>query len=398
MNEFCEKYIFGNKSFFIFGIFFALSLLFYGLIDRVVHIDDAWLGEQVYFLNQLGYVKSELWNGLLGYEKELFVYHKGFILIGALFTNMFGFSLVSLKSVSLVFYFLSFFLLLKYSLNQNFSKISILFGSLLYFSNHLLFEYGFIFRPETTLMFIGFLQFICLKNFLDTDRWKWLILGSIIAGVGVFIHLNGLIFLPAGFILLLYSRKFKQIFVFTLLSVTCALSYFYNISSYEELMVFKSQFFSDPALVQTNQSILGRFSNILNEHQRWFSHHHNISFSLLLFYSLYVSFRRFQNRNELIFLGVAIFTLSVISHGQTAKYLIYYMPFLILITMRAFDAGKNRNRVTIVLLFLFLSINLFQNHRLTKNSLNLNTYNETALETIPLGSKVAGYMAMFFDN
>ena len=89
-------------------ILFALVYAF-GLWERSPDIDDAWLGEYAYWMAEDGYCHSELMRGLTLQEERFLVHHKLFNLHGALFVKMFGYSLPTLKSVTLVYFFLFIF-------------------------------------------------------------------------------------------------------------------------------------------------------------------------------------------------------------------------------------------------------------------------------------------------
>ena len=84
------------------GLFVLASLALASLFRRSVYIDDAWLGERAWWLAREGAVRSELFRAVLDYGERMFVFHKLFALSGAAFIKLFGWSLYTLKSVSLV--------------------------------------------------------------------------------------------------------------------------------------------------------------------------------------------------------------------------------------------------------------------------------------------------------
>ncbi|MEM7510522.1 MAG: hypothetical protein AAF388_06290, partial [Bacteroidota bacterium] len=98
-----------------FRVFPAVMALCYFslIIFRDVYIDEAWLGEMALWLARKGYVHSELFRGILGYDEPLFVYHKLHIWANAIWIQLTGFSLVSMRSLNLLFAGLTFWALWK---------------------------------------------------------------------------------------------------------------------------------------------------------------------------------------------------------------------------------------------------------------------------------------------
>ncbi len=99
-----------NRFSFFSGRFASLTFLLFSLLIcvvsylwRVCHFDDPWFAEQMYFLAQEGVVRSELKRGFLDWDQKLYVFHKLHIYIGAVFIKIFGFSLWSVKSLSVVY-------------------------------------------------------------------------------------------------------------------------------------------------------------------------------------------------------------------------------------------------------------------------------------------------------
>ena len=78
----------------------AIIILVYilSLFYRASNGDEGILAEQAYWLAKIGYVKSELFTNLgFGWEYIQYHYHKLFIWLAALITNIFGFNLYLLR-------------------------------------------------------------------------------------------------------------------------------------------------------------------------------------------------------------------------------------------------------------------------------------------------------------
>ena len=107
--------IFFSKQFLIPTLFILAAIFLYSLWERSPDIDDAWIGVDAYTLAKDGYVHNDLMRGINKQEELFVVHHKLLNLHGALFIKSVGFSLYTLKSVSLVYFLLFIFLFYFYS-------------------------------------------------------------------------------------------------------------------------------------------------------------------------------------------------------------------------------------------------------------------------------------------
>ncbi|RLD48145.1 MAG: hypothetical protein DRI88_04135, partial [Bacteroidetes bacterium] len=136
--------IFKNK--FLIPVLVFLVLFFvYSLWRRVPDIDDAWIGIDAYTLAKDGYAHTELMKGINQQEDLFVVHHKLLNLQGALFIKVFGFSLYTLKSVSLLYALI--FIILFYFYTRRwkklFNKDDLLFAFILLLSFPWFFKYSF---------------------------------------------------------------------------------------------------------------------------------------------------------------------------------------------------------------------------------------------------------------
>src|SRR5687767_2837078 len=94
-------------------LFYSILLTILTYVRRLPHLDDAWLGEQSYWLTKDGVVRSQLFQGLIKYEERILVYHKLFVWLGAVLIKAVGWGLYNIKSISVIALFL-FILFAKY--------------------------------------------------------------------------------------------------------------------------------------------------------------------------------------------------------------------------------------------------------------------------------------------
>ena len=69
--------------------------------------DEAAFAEFAHFIDQDGYLHSELFRGLVGYENRVLLYHKLFEWVGAVTLKVFGYGIWPLRALSLISLLLS---------------------------------------------------------------------------------------------------------------------------------------------------------------------------------------------------------------------------------------------------------------------------------------------------
>lgn len=325
------------KTYLLFLITITAVFFIFSLYLRPPHIDDTWIGEHAYWLAESGVVKSELMRGVTLQEERLVVHHKLLVYQGAALISIFGFSLYTLKSVSLIYFvifLLVFFIFIK---KKYFNHIESLFAILLIISNALCFEYAFIFRPEIPLMTLGFLSFIFLMRALDKNGsgyWN-LFTAGLIAGLSVSMHLNGLIFLVSGFLLLIWNRKFTYGIIFAASSLPTIFIYFIDMLSISRLQLWYYQMFSSPSVDSANL-FSGTFEFIFNRIIKTlmlFVHSpREISFSVLMISIIALTYKHLRlHRNLLRYTFLLIISLAFLAAHTSSKYMLLYFPYLVII-------------------------------------------------------------------
>lgn len=324
-----------NKISYLYsGIFAVALILIASLVNRSIHNDDAWLGEQAYWLVKVGRVKSELLRGLNNYEVQQFVYHKLFIWVGASFITLFGFKLYVLKSISLVFLviFLSVFYRFTFR-TLGLEKSIVLTLLLIILLNPLVFNYAFIYRPEIMLMSTGFITYIFLYLAHHEDQKKYALLAGLFGGLSFLTHLNGISIVVTGFISLIVFRHYKLSVFYALAAFITASLYFVDLHSLQDFRSFIYQFNNDPAITDNDYSGLVEYvSNFLSEHKRFFRGPKTLLLSLLVLFSLLLGYKGLKKESFLIvFTLVLIFVFATLAQSKTNRYMLIYMPYLWLI-------------------------------------------------------------------
>lgn len=343
--------VFFSKKILIPALLALLVLFIYSLWGRIPDIDDAWIGEYAYWFAEDGYVHSELMRGVNGQEINFVVHHKLFNLNGALFIKLFGFSLYSLKSVSLL-YFIVFLLLFYFytcKWKKLFNKNDFLFSLVIIFSFPWIFKYSFLYRPEVMMMMFGFAGFILLEKFLDDNRRKYwqVVFSGMFFGLSMATHLNGIILITAGFILLVLNRKFKAGFVFGFGVLISFSIYFFDLTDIASLELWKHQFFDSPSLDSINANTIWAkpIINLLKEHMRYFHNLKIIAFSIFLISTLIVGFNYLRKNHTLLlqFAIIVAMITGVVAMHKSRQYLLLNFPYLVILivlTIKAVYDGK----------------------------------------------------------
>jgi len=340
-----------NKTYFLLLFISLIGLLFtFSLYQRAPHIDDAWIGEHAYWVSETGLARSELMRGVNMQEQQLVVHHKLLVYQGAAFIKIFGFSLYTLKSVSLV-YFILFLLAFFHFFNKRIlSYNETLFGILLLMTNAIFFEYSFVYRPEIPIMTLGFFSYILLDNAINkSGSGQWCIIGSgLIAGLSFSTHLNGVIFLVSGFMLLLWNRKYLYSIIFVASSIPTVFIYFIDMLSVSKFQLWYQQMFNSPSIDSNvfTGTISDIFSRILKTLMLFLHSPKEISFTLFILSTYLLTYKHLkQHKNLLRYSILLMLTLALFAVHTSSKYLLLYMPYLFIISILSiryiFDQAKS---------------------------------------------------------
>lgn len=320
-------------------------LFLFSLWQRVPDIDDGWIGEHGYWMAKQGYVKSELMHGITQEQIRHIVHHKFFTLNGATFIKLFGFSLYTLKSVSL-FWTIIFFIIFYYYVRKKYGQKVVPLSMLLLIGNAFIFQYSFVYRPEIMVMTLGFISFIFLEKYLEDSKSVNLIISGFIAGLAAAGHLNGLIFIGAGVLSLIWKKKYLAGFLFGLYSIPGFAVYFYDFTKEYNFKFWLYQVSEAPSFHKKEllPGSLQYFFKILREHLRFFHSPKEIIMTLLLIFSVGLNFKYLKEKTiYLHYLLILIVLLSLITAHSTTKYLLLFIPVITLIILPAVKMVFDRN-------------------------------------------------------
>ncbi|MBO0934534.1 hypothetical protein [Fibrella aquatilis] len=311
------------------GVFLALLLAtFY---NRTPNYDDAWFAEQAYWLAHDGRVRSELFRGVNGWEKQLFIFHKGFIYFGTLVQWLFGFSLPAGKSVGAIWTALLGLMLWVYG-RQVEDGWALWLLLLLYVANGAVIELAFVNRPEPMYTVLGFGSF-CL---LTTNRWPG---AAALAGLAVFTHLNGLCFVVAGVGWLLSSRQWWRAIGFGLVAGLVSSLYSLDVALSGQWATFWMQLTNEPALAHIS-GVSDKLIIILNVYRQFFINRTTTAFTMLVLGTLLLNARRLLTnqthpaRPSALYLLWLVIGFALVTRTHTPNYAFIFVPFCAVVVAR----------------------------------------------------------------
>ena len=383
----------------------GLALLLASTWHRLLHTDDAWIGEQVWWMAHGGYVRSELFRGYLRAEVYQEVYHKLFVWQAALLVRALGWSVYVLKGISLAYLALFCALAGRYlrqlPLPRPGRAAGLFFALLL--GNALVAEFSFVFRPELMLMTLGFGSWLLLRRALPGEAMRpgeatarpahsaalgWAAGAGLLAGLAALTHLNGLVFGLAGGALLLWRRRWLAALAFGAAAAGAGSLYFVDVWRHHSWALYWRQL--HPAVAENSPGLGERLLYLLAEHQRFFHSPKEIVLSLLLLLAAWVLWPQRARlgtewRNLALYAGLLVLALDLIAQGKTSKYLLLYLPYLLLLVVLAFEQLAARPRLrplALGLLGLYAVVNLTYTALLVSEQRNQQVENRQLAERL----------------
>ncbi len=361
------KLLFGNRSIYFFGAL-VVFLFLCSTINRYIYIDDAAFGEEAFYLSELGYVKIPSLIHYNGGATRLFVYHKLLIFTGALLIKLFGFMLNPMRIATALMFSGLLYTVYKYVRGSqiHLSKQVALLTVFLLACNPLSLLYAYTFRPEIWVTFFGFISWMLLSRYRnDQTKQHILFLSGATAGIAFLYHLNGLAFIAAGGLLLLTDRKIKPLFLFSSGVLGTGLFYFYDLWQPGHMQTMLYQLHNWPDNVGTNYNSLGFTDLLLNalvkltkEHQRFFWSYKVWATSGLFLLSLIFFFQKIWSTQKpmMLYLLFLIISLNIVGSHIAERYLIYFLPFMSILTATAIvyaaDDKTAYKRIAFAVLFI----------------------------------------------
>ncbi len=344
----------------------ALVVFLSSLYARKITLDDAYFAEQSYWYEANGYVRTDLFRSVLDWEDRSFVYHKLHVWQGAMLIKLAGWHPYLFKSLPIVY--LALFVLLariylaKFVTNDRGIFVFFLF---LLFIHTFIAQYGFEFRPEIMIMTVGFASFVSIRYGLSSGSHAMIFLAGVMAGAAALFHLNGIAFVVAGAGLLLVKKAYREVIIFGFAALVAFAPYFFELFTLDNFSRFLYQLQNDPAVKKDESGVYGYIVKFLTGPKRFFSHTYEAAFALLFIFVLTVHWknilRNAELRQVLIYLLLLELVLSVISPGAKTMYLVYHIPYVLIVISAtlysSLQGGWVRNAfIAMIMLFVLTQL------------------------------------------
>lgn len=351
-----------NRIFFIF-LLLSVAVLVATLYKRQITFDEAFFAEQAYWVNKVGYSRTELFNDILDWSGRQYVYHKLLVWQTAIILKYFGWSPYLFKVASLVYLFIFIYfahIYYKRYLSPDNTESFLLFLALLLLNTYIV-QLSFESRPEIMMMCVGFLSFLTLRHGVKLEKKSYLFLSGLLAGIAVLFHLNGIIYIAAGIMLIIFMRQYRYIAIFTLSAIIVSSLYWLEMITNNTISIGITQLINDPAVVKDEPSVLNLIFKFLSSPLRFVSHIFDFSYILLLILTLYLSRHTLKTNYEVKLLLVYFVTseicLALINPGAKTMYLVLHMPFVLLVVTSLQNTLNNAQiNKTMLIAFSFYAI------------------------------------------
>ena len=310
-------------------------LLAISLPGQRVQGDEAAFAEFAYWQANVGYLRSELFRGLLHYEDQILLYHKLFQWLGAAQVKIFGFHLWPLRALSLAAMAVLIVLLWRYfgyesrtlTKDRERSRLEFLIATAFLLLAPLTFTFAKFYRPEMIQAAFGLGSFIALRKGIDRPGLGWKLTAGALAGAAMLTHLNGVVFVLSGAGLLMIRRRWIALLWYSLAAAAVLTLFFVDIVGKFDL--FWHQYADDPTFGEGERTIQGTLGKLLDEHKRLFRKP-EIIFTSIVFFAAYFTNLAYQRRrlNTLhIYTALLIIALGALAPAKTTPYAILLFPF-----------------------------------------------------------------------
>ena len=369
-----------------------------GYYHRIPTDDDAWFAEESYFLLHEGQIRSEFFRGLLGWESYYFLSHKLFIALGAALQYLFPLSPYTSKLSGLIFFIALIFLFKYYLKNQ--SKIFFLLLLILIFSNTLLIKMSFENRPELMLTTLGFASFILIYNNNSLLKSG---LSGILAGLAVLSHLNGLIYVSAGFVMLLCAKRYLDSCIFIITAILTSSLYFGDILYFNGFQTWWFQFRNDPA-TQNSFGFIEKIKVIITYPKLFFESPEQAVLTLLLIVLGWHCRKVLRQINtNLVVYALALFcSFWLLTKRASGIYQILFIPtiFAIILDLYSNSPRKSFGKAVYIMVFLYLCVGIIGNSQIIyKNAVSHDLPQQYADLSKKITEKKVGIVPItFFFN
>lgn len=394
--------LFSNRVY-IFSFFVLIISLLVTFVHRAEYFDEAWFAEQSYWFVREGRVRSELFRGYNGWETGLYVFHKLFIYAGAAVMQFTGFTVAGNKVVSILFGLIGAGLVWGYG--QRLTREQQWLGVLLYVGCGTLIRFMSVNRPETMCMALGFASYLALdKPGLPQPRSA---LAGFLAGLSALTHLNGLMYLAAGSLWLVWRKDWRSCLLFSVVGGLTLSLYGADALLDGRFSTLVDQFVHDPA-TQQNFKLTDKLWVMLDFHQTFFHSQNEAALTVLvlvcgLFFRKRIDWQNGLFRYTLLLIG----SFWLLTKSVTDIYFLLFLPWLAVLAAQWLITYLPRQprwqrqtmRVLLVGYWVVAAVQIREVLIENRDSLDVEAHNALLASYMPLRqSKVIAPLEFFFGQ
>lgn len=384
-----------------------LALLIISIPNHRVHLDEAWIGEQAYYLARDGFVRSELFDSFGATGDRIVVYHRLFVAAGGWLVDVLGWSITSLRMVPLVcgaILMAMIWLCTRGRPDRDAARA--LLALCVFLLVPLDFEYIKVYRPEMMVAMFGMASMLALHADARDARVPFVPLAGVLAGLSMLAHPYGVVYVLAGGATLLIARRWRFAIAFALATALPLLPAAHDVARHWPLFVEQ---LSNPLVSQkTSVTIVTPLLNLLSEHERLFRNARTIPASTLLILAVIARARRGEVSSDSVVRYTIVLTLisGAVMQDKVDRYGILVFPFFALVIagfLRDIIAAGRIHRVLRVagaaLATIFVGYGLYyQMSTALAEKQHVARLNAAVARHIPEGSTVAAPMNFIFDE
>lgn len=386
----------------------SLLLLAISIPGHPLHIDEAWIGEQAYFLARDGYVHSALFAEPDGGDAMLILYHRLFVLAGSFAVRIFGWDIWPLRLVTIISglgLLAAMALYMRRERNRPAEEtlLALLFVLLI----PITFTHFKIYRPEIMMTLFGFLSYWSLERYEKTSHARYAAASGLLAGLAALTHLYGLMFPICAGIMLLRMRRWAGLGIFAGLAVVPFIPYLLDIAVHQDL--FRREITSPIAARKTSFTLATPFLNLLEEHKRLFRTIEIAPVVILFILSLVLNLKRHYRERRLFYEYTILLVLllgAIAPDKLVTRYAIPLFPFFAMEIAHAlrsiFPRGSTSNFIRVPMFLIatiFLGYGLyFQTVTAFDTRENVVAMNERIGTALPDSARCLGPMNLIFNQ
>lgn len=303
------------------------------LYRRAIHFDDPWFMDQAWFIATEGKLRTQLFAHFLGWDQWIYVSQKAHVCFTALFVALLG-PTASAARVPALFYGAALLVAVGLYARRSLAKETVWLCFALIVIHRSFASAAFICRGDLAVAALGFGSFVALTR----DRPR---LAGALAGLSPVFHLNGVVFVVAGFLVLVWrDRSLKRAWGYGVVAASAASVVVWDALFRGELSVLLYQFQNDPA-AGGSRSLAAKLANIAIVHQLFFHTAVHAALTVWVILSLVlIHLRGAAARVEKDALLVPYFVSLALSfilllNRVTVHYYVLFLPFFAVIVVSA---------------------------------------------------------------